>query len=178
MSRTLNGQWSLQSMFGFVSACAVMAAWLRLRIGIDAEGIPWWWISKLGILALGTFTFWLLQCWLYPKFGTPRWEYIATALLLSALDTIWGMINGFMVLCGNSGPRLRDNIQLIANSNAILGYGFIFSCGLAAMMAIPRARASVQHGWFFVLVGVVWVNVGLVVWFFNWFGTGVGMPRQ
>ena len=161
-------------MFGLVSACAVMAAWLRLRISVSAEWwFPWWWISILGILSLGFFVFWLLQCWLPLKLGTPRWEFLAAALLLSALDTAWGILSGYMVL--SHGSRLGNNMQLIANGNAILGYGFIFSCCLAAMIAMPRARTSVKHIWFFVLVAVVTVNVGLIVLFCNWVGLQVNL---
>jgi hypothetical protein len=168
MSRSPNWQWSLQSMFGLVSACAVMAAWLRLRITVSAEWFSWWWISTLGILSLGFFAFWLLQCWFPLKLGTPRWEFLAAALLLSALDTAWGILSDFMVL--TQGSRLGSHMQFIANGNAILGYGFIFSCSLAAIIAMRRARTSANHIWFFVLVAVVTVNVGLVVWFCNWIG--------
>ena len=178
MNGSQSWQWSLRSMFGLLSASAIMAFWMRLRLAIDPSWTAWLWISIPEGLALGCLGFWLAQCCLCPRFSEPRCEILAIALLLSAFETVRGILNGYWGISGPRGQRLTGLIQTINNINAILEYGFVLSCALAVILAVPKARESVARAWFIVLVLVVSTNIGVLIWFCNWFGTMAGIvPR-
>ena len=171
MTRSSNWQWSLQSMFALVSACAVMAFWLRFRLAIDPE-----WVQRRGIsisegLPIACLAVWFAQCIFSPRHSsispwlTPRCELPAAAILLSGVDTVRSI--GAIISCF-SPERIKKLLEDNANNNAVLGYSFILSCVLAMAIAMPRARESVRQTWFAVLCVVVSLNIGLVVWFCNW----------
>ena len=162
-------------MFGLVTACAVMALWLRLRLAIDSEWVQGRGISMPEGLAISCLAVWFVQCFLlrkhFPIFQsvTPRCELPAAAILLSDLDTVRNILNGYrFISCHLSAERLKKFLEDIANTNAVLGYSFILTCTLAMVIAMPRARESVRQTWFVVLCVVVSLNIGLVVWFCNW----------
>jgi hypothetical protein len=174
MNRSSNWQWSLQSMFGLITACAVMALWLRLRLAIDSEWMQGRGISISEGLPIACLAIWFAQCIFSPRHSsispwvTPRCELPATAILLSGVDTMRRIVAGYMVICCFSPERLKKLLQDNANNNAVLGYSFVLSCTLAMVIAMPRARESVRQIWFVVLSVVVSLNIGLVVWFYNW----------
>ena len=155
MNRSPSWQWSLQSMFGLISASAVMALWLRQRLTIDSEWTQGRWISMPEGLALGCLAVWFAQCFLSFKYfrispwETPRCELPAAAILFSGLDTVRNILNGYrFISCHSSAERLKKILEDIANTNAVLGYSFVFSCMLAMVIAMPRARESVKRLWF------------------------------
>ena len=170
-------QWSLRSMFGLISGCAVVACWLRLRLAVDPSGGPWAWMSIPQCIALGCLGVWMVQCCTYSRAQAARCEILAVALLLSAFETARGILDGYMCICDVYGQRLKELTQAIANTNAILEYGFVVSCALATVVAIPKARESVNPTWFRVLLAIVSANVGALVWFCNWFANVVGGTR-
>src|SRR4051812_13637137 len=167
-------RWSLKSMFGLTSACAVMAAWLRLRLAVDLEYCWRWTLSTPEGIAFGFYGLWLLQCYGCPKIGKPRVEFLAAAIVFSAFDTVDAMFVSLTAGCCGSPRRLQRIIQCIFNGNAVLGYGFVFSCVLAAIVALPSARASVRSVWLIALVTVVSVNLALLVLIGNAWATCIG----
>jgi hypothetical protein len=175
MTRFTSWQWSLQSMFGLISACAVMAFWLRLRLAIDPDWVQGRGISISEGLPIACLAVWFAECLISSKdypispWLMPRCELPAAAILLSGVDTVRSIGAGYMCIsCHLSAERLKKFLEDIANTNAVLGYGFILTCTLAMVIAMPRARESLRQTWFAVLSVVVSLNIGLVVWFCNW----------
>jgi|GEM_PF-4937000 hypothetical protein len=162
-------------MFALVSACAVMALWLRLRLAIDPEWVQGRGVSMSEGLPIACLAVWFAQCIFSPRHSsispwlTPRCELPAVAILLSGVDTVQSIEAGYMCIsCHFSPERLKKYLENVTNTNAVLGYGFILTCTLALVIAMPRARESLRQNWFVVLCVVVSLNIGLVVWFCNW----------
>jgi hypothetical protein len=151
---------------------------LRLRLTLDPEWSQRRWTSIPEILAVGCVVFWLAQCCVFPKLGAPRCELLAGAMLFSAFDTVNGILNGFMCICGGGGERLRKMVEGMAISNFIFGYSFIFSTVTALLIAVPTPRDSAPRFWVRVLTAVITVNVGLVVWFSCWFATVLSLAQS
>lgn len=143
-------------MFGLVSACAVLAVWLRLRIEYHDQ-LGWDSINLLGILSLGCLTFWLAQISRQPR-GL-QWTLLAMALILSAIATVNGIGSSYMFIDASNSEQIR----LECNASAIVNYGFVFVTAQAAVMVFPVARASIQSRWFLLLVTAVTVNIALLV---------------
>ena len=156
MTRSSNWQWSLQSMFCLVSACAVLAMWLRLRIAYH-DGLGWDSIRPLGILSLGCLAFWFARIGSRPR--GPQPTLLAMALLLSAIETVNGILNSYMFI----DALKPEQIQLDCNASGVVHYGFVFATAQAAVIVFPFARASVQTRWFLLLVTTVTINLALLV---------------
>ena len=137
----------------------------------------WGWTSLLQILSLCCFGVWVAQCCRIQGFGKIRREILAAALLISAFETVRNILNFLTVVSVSGGPsQLKELVQASSNANAVMGYGFLFSCTLAAVLFLPAARASVQSVWFLVLVTAITANLGMLVLFCNISAGYFGLP--
>lgn len=158
MGATLNsGQWSLKNLFGLVSACAILAMWLRPRMACQ-DHLGWVSIGPLGVLSLGCLTFWLARICLRPR--GPQPTLVALALILSAIETVLGILFCSYSFVGSLRP---EEIQSDCNVRTIVNYGFTFAIAQAAVIGLPRARASVRSRWFLTLATAVTVNLALLI---------------
>ena len=164
MSLLRKWQWSLQSMFGLLTACAIMMCWLRLSMSLGDE-----WsrrtLTLARLIALVCLEFWVLQSALAPRFGLPREEVFAAAILISAFDTVYGILCGMCMICCESHRKIGELTERICQENAVSGFGFVFACALAALAVLPAARASLRSSWLFLLVALVAGNLGLLLIF-------------
>jgi hypothetical protein len=158
MGTVLNsGQWSLKNLFSLVSACAILAMWLRLRIayhghlGLDS-------IRPLGVVSLGCLAFWFARTCSRPRGPQPTLP--AIALVLSAIETVHGILFNSYMFIGSLRP---EAIQVDCNARAVVNYGFVFATAQAAVIVLPLARASVQSRWFLILITTITVNLALLV---------------
>src|SRR5688500_15596389 len=120
MARSASWQWSLQSMFGLVSACAVLAMWLRLRIAYH-DRLGWHSIRLLGVLSLGCLVFWFARICRQPR--GPQCTFLALALILSAIETVNGIWISYMFIDALNSEK----IPLDCNASAVVNYGFAFA---------------------------------------------------
>ncbi len=147
-------------MFGLVSACAILAMWLRLRIAYHGH-LVWDSIQPLGVLSLGCLAFWLARTCSRPR--GPQPTLLALALLLSGIETVNGIWNSYEFI----DALKPEQIRLVCNSSVIFHYGFVFAAAQAAVIVLPWARASAGSRWFLILVTAVTVNLALLVLFCN-----------
>lgn len=144
-------------MFGLIAACAILGMWLRLRIAYH-EHLGWNSIRPLGMLSLGCLTFWFARTCSRPR--GPQSTLLAMALILSAIETVHGILFNSYMLSGSLRP---EDIQMDCNARAVVNYGFVFATAQAAVIAFPFSRVSVQSRWFLLLVTTVTVNLVLLV---------------
>ncbi len=144
-------------MFGLISACAVLAMWLRLRMAYH-DHLGWDSIRPLGVLSLGCLACWLARiCW---RRRATQPTLLAMALLLSAIETVYGILN---FSYAHSGLLRPEYIRSSCNACAVVNYGFVFAMAQAAVIVLPVARASVHSRWFLLLVTIITVNLALLI---------------
>ena len=163
-------QWSLRAMFRVTAACAVILVWWRVRSAVDPNWEGGFNPSLTGILAAICLVGWIVWASIRSQPLRYQTEILAAVLLLSGVNTVWGITARFLVMNSHNMQRLREHILSAADNSAAYGYGFFASCVLAIGITFPSARHAMTQPWFLVLTVAVTLNICVLVSFCHWFG--------